>query len=322
MRQAQSSMTNRVLPTPSLESSSYLEVPPRPVRKIAAEAIADIDVAIEAFTSYGVKVKGDSRLHQARAILQHAAATGVLVPQHRGDSLGIRSLELAFDYGAIAATLPDTRIAAVRNELQQSLTGPIEPPEAALGPLQLQSQFVVRAAYVRGGVVPNHPKVGAGKTPDLVVRNGMSEYGIEAKRPQVPHNVIPRMEAARVQLESSGLRGAILVDVTDCTRHVERPDVDRIVREHALAMYDEIFVTGRGYRPDHDGIMVAGAYARLAWASDDRDPASMVSVHTTSTIGLFARRRNTLLDHHARWLRASFQDGLSMLSRTLAEREG
>jgi len=252
--------------------------------------------------------------------LQQAVDTGQLVPTHRGDDLGLRSLELAFDYGAIAASLPSTRIAEVRRDLEQSILGPISPHETSRGPLQLQSQFVVRAALVRAGVLPVHPRTGGGKSPDLLVENGLSCYGIEAKRPQVAGNVLPRFDDARDQLRDFGLKGAVLVDVTDCIRDTPKHQVDETVRKLALEIYDRVFTTGWGYKEGYEGIVVAGAYARVAWTSADGDAASMVNVHTSSTIGLFTKRRNVLLDHHGRWLRAAFADGLWKLNQTLAER--
>jgi len=66
--------------------------------------------------------------------------------------------------------------------------------------------------------------------------------------------------------------------------------------------------------------MLAGAYARVAWTSNDGPVSSMISVHTTSTIGLFAVQRNSLSDHHARWLRNAIQDGFGFLSQIPSER--
>lgn len=112
---------------PSRESFSMTEIPPRPIRQIAAEAAADIEVSIQRLMQSGVRVAGDSRLHQALTVLRHAVATGALAPEHRGDQLGLRSLEIAFDYGAIARTLPEKRVAVVRREIGDSLKGEMQP---------------------------------------------------------------------------------------------------------------------------------------------------------------------------------------------------
>jgi len=195
------------------------------VREISAEAVRDVDTAIDLLRSWNVSVPEDSRLHQARAILADGAACGRLVPTHRGDDLGLRALELAFDYAAIADTLPTQPVAALRRELTSSLLGPLDPPEEVRGPLQLQSQFVVRAAFVLAGMSPCHPTHSpqeSRSSPDLLLENGLSTYAIETKRPKLAKNVVPRMEDARAQLLDYGMPGGILVDVR------RRAAVDRV----------------------------------------------------------------------------------------------
>lgn len=312
---------NRV-PKPSRESSQSRTVTPRPVRDIAGEAISDIDQASKKLRAWGVKIPSNGRLVQARAILQHAAGTGEMVPLHRGDDLGLRSLELAFDYSAIADTLPPKRVAAVRRELESSLAGHLDPPEESMGPLQLQSQFVVRAAFVRAGVAPQHPthspRLGV-QSPDLILENGLAKYAVEVKRPKTEAGLLSRFDDGRDQLLGYGLPGAVLVDVTDCVRSAPRTSVDDEVRRLALRLYDRTFVTGRGYNPGYGCVMVAGTFARIAWHSVDASGHSMVDVHTSSTIGVFATTEGNLLDHHGKWIRRTFQDGLDLLYQTLAE---
>jgi len=310
------------LPKPTRESRSSLEIPPRPLRDIAREAVADIDQCIRALGDWGVGVGQDSRLHKARAVLQHAADTGVLVPKHRGDHLGLRALELAFDYSAIADTLPPKAVAALRRDLRDSLIGDIEPPETARGPLQLQSQAIARAAFVRAGVTPFHPTHSpkrALSSPDLVVEHDTQRYAIEAKRPQWERNVLPRFKEGCDQIKSYGLPGGVIVDVTDSLREVPRYSIGDEVRRLALMIYDVVFVSEQGHRPGYEHIHMAGAYARVAWTSQDGDEASMVDVHTSSVIGIFAQSDDRPEARRAKWVRSRFQDGLERLNRTLAE---
>lgn len=307
---------------PSRESFSTTEIPPRPIRQIAAEAAADVEVSIQRLTDWGVKVDRNSRLHQALTVLRHAIATGALVPKHRGDQLGLRALEIAFDYGAIARTLPKIRIAALRREIGDSLKGPIDPPENARGPLQLQSQGIARAAFVLAGLSPTHPthspKLGR-SSPDLILENGLGRYAVEIKRPQLTKNVEVRFDEGRDQLVSFGVQGGVLVDVTDCVRGLTGEAIGKEVRRLALGLYARTFVTGRGHKPGYTNIMMAGTFARVAWNSQDGDLVAMVQVHTSSTIGIFAQTRNSLVDHRARWIRKGFEDGLERLNRTLSE---
>ena len=310
------------LPIPSRESAESWQIALRPVKEIASEAIVDIDHAVRRLRQWGIKIPEGGRLAQARAVLDHAARTGAIVPVQRGDDLGLRALEFAFDYAAIAETLPPKKAAAVRRELENSLTGDLDPPEESRGPLQLQSQFVVRAALVRAGLSPEHPihaaRLGI-KNPDFVLQNGLSEYGVEVKRPKTTAGILPRFEDGRAQLQGYGLAGAVLIDVTDCVRGVPSAQIDAEVRRLALLLYDRTFVSGRGYHPGSDCIRVAGTFARVGWHSDDGPGNAMVNVHTSSTLGVFATAKGTLLDHRGKWLRKSFEDGLGRLYQTLAE---
>jgi len=299
------------------------EIPPRPVRVIAAEAVADIDRSIAVLHAWGVRVPEDSRLHKARDVLRHAAETSVLVPKHRGDYLGLRSLELAFDYAAIADALPSELVAALRRELRDSLIGEIDPPEAARGPLQLQSQAIVRAAFVRGGVQPTHPTHSSQRgvsSPDLLLDDGAQKYAIEAKRPQEARNIIARFDEGCAQVSSYGLTGGVIVDVTDALRKVARAVIGEEVRRVALTLYDRVFVDGQGHKPGREHIIVAGAFARVAWSLlDEGEESAMVDVNMTSCVGILVSAPGTNEDRRARWIRTHLQDGLEQLNRTLAE---
>ena len=97
------------------------EIPTRPQREIVAATLANLVDARNRLEAYGIQFPEVSRLDQALHILSTAQTTGALVPAHRGDDLGLRALEFAFDYSAIAATLPAARVARVRQELEMSL---------------------------------------------------------------------------------------------------------------------------------------------------------------------------------------------------------
>jgi hypothetical protein len=307
--------------TPTRESLEVTEIDPRPIRVVAAEAVKDLDASVEAFERWGVRIPPDSRLHQAREILVQAINTGALVPIHRGDVLGLRALETSFDYSAIAMTLPQQRVTTVRQELEQSIIGPLDPPDDARGPAQLQSQFIVRAALVRAGLNPRHETrtTHGVAVPDLLLENGLSEYAIEVKRPKHERNVVPRMLDAHRQLSNYGLPGAILMDLTDCLRSVPAEDFDVEARRVTLDLYDTVFITGSGHRPGFSNIMVVGTFARVAWTSQDVETHAMVTVHTNTTIAVLAYQQGSLADHRARWIRTSLERGFERLYRTLKE---
>lgn len=311
------------LPNVSRESTSYVEVPARPIEVIAADALADVDESIRRLTQWGVAIEPSSRLHQARAILEHAIKTRELVPKHRGDDLGLRALELAFDYGAIAETLPKAVVATMKRELRDSLLGPINPSATERGSLQLQSQCVMRAAFVRAGEIPRHPTHSPKKglsSPDIILDNGTASYAIETKRPQLRKNIIPQFVRGSDQVKNYGLPGGVFIDATDAFRDVPGAELLGEVHRVALELYDRVFVTGQGYRPDMSHLMLIGVLARVAWHSDDGEQRTMVQVHSASTIGVFATTQNNLAHHRARWLRKKLGDGLEQLDRTLLER--
>jgi hypothetical protein len=310
------------LPEPSRESSQTRTILPRPVEEIASEAVADLLNASEKLVKWGVKLPPNDRLSQAREILERAARAGEIVPAQRGDDLGLRSLELSFDYSAIADTLPGKRIAAVRKDLEASLTGDLDPQEEFMRPLQLQSQLVVRAAFVRAGLAPEHPthspKLGV-PSPDLILHHDDKKYAIEVKRPKTAAGLLSRFDDARDQLAGYGLRGAVLIDVTDCVRAEPPGDIDKAVRRMALKLYDRTFVTGQGYKTGYEGIMVAGTFARVAWHAEEHPDHAMVNVHTSSVIGVFALLEGSVLDRHAKWIRRNFEEGLGRMYQTLSE---
>jgi hypothetical protein len=116
------------LPKPSRERSERSKVEPRPVEDIASEAIADIDASLEKLQEWGVTTPKKGRLSKAKAVLERAAKTGEIVPPQRGDDLGLRALEIAFDYAAIADTLPQKKTSLIRSELELSLAGGPQTP--------------------------------------------------------------------------------------------------------------------------------------------------------------------------------------------------
>ena len=211
----------------------------------------------------------------------------------------------------------------MRRELTTSLMGPIDPPDEAKGSLQLQSQLIVRSALQLGGGDPYHPthSPSAGrKSPDILLANGNSEYAIEVKSPRQSRSILSRLDDARDQLEGFGVSGGVVLDITDCVRDTSSGALEAQVRKLALSLYDRIFVTGQGYRPGYERIMMAGVIVRRAWTTDESERGAMVEVHTMSTIGIFASARGTHADRRAQWLRSTLEQGLERLYQTLGER--
>jgi len=270
---------------------------------------------------YGVKFPSNSRVDQALDILSHARKTGALIPVHRGDADGLRALELAFDYSAIAATLPADAIASVRRELAISLRGPLDGQALNGQPAQYQSQYVARAALVRAGLSPQHythSTKGGRKSPDTFVENGLSKYGIEAKRPRFLKNMVARFNDGRDQLDQFDDGGGVVVDLTDCLRDEAAGSIDERISESA-AILKELVGTATGYNPGYRSIRFAGVVARSAWAVVEGTDEAHILVHTSTAFISFGKAANTIDHRHGVWLREAIAAGYEQLYRTLGE---
>lgn len=295
------------------------EIAPRPVTIIAAEHVASIDRVIETLVTWGVKLPVNDRLSQARHILIHAAQTGEIAPTQRGDDLGLVSLEVLLDYSAIALTLPAKRVADLRRTLERSLEGPLRPTEDFLAPVQLQAQLVVRAAFACAGVEPEDPTRSPrlGVRPDLLLRRNGVIYGVEVKRPKSEAGLTSRFDDARNQLVGYGVRGAVLVDVTDCLRSVPRDAMPEEIHRFARTLYDRAFVNGQGFKAGFESVMMAGVFARVGWSSKDYADHAIVDVHTLARLGVLAEEEGSVLDFDAQWIRTNFKSGFDKLYELL-----
>ena len=296
-------------------------IPHRPVADVARQAFDEISLAIQRFAIAGVTVPNDSRLHQAKEVLATAVDSGGLVPEHRGDDLGLRALEIAFDYSAIASTLPKIRNAAFWRDLRDSCRGTLSlADDAARGPSQLQAQAIVRAAFVLAGLSPQLPshssRVGR-SSPDLTLQSGSINYAVEVKRPEKIKNLLPRFRDARQQLDSYGLAGGILVDVTDCLRNVAGKDLDDQVSQLLYELQNEVFERGVGQRQEYSRVMAIGCFARAAWRSVVDERGAHIQVQSCISTGIFASQPNTLRAHRANWIRRGFQRGIDLLFERL-----
>lgn len=305
------------------ERLTTLEIPIRPQSEVVAETLTDLTAARRTLAEYGVAFPAHSRVDQALAILKHAQTSGALVPVHRGDADGLRALELSFDYSAIAATLPENAIASVRRELGISLEGHLDGQELNGQPAQYQSQYVARAALVRAGLSPQHcthSTQGGRKSPDIVVENGHSKYGIEVKRPRFLKNLVPRFNDGRDQLEPFEDGGGVIVDLTDCLRDVPVSVVDSQVSE-SVAILKGLVGTERGYNPGYHSIKFAGIVVRSAWGVVEGRRQAHILVHTSTAFVSFGKGPNTIDHRRGIWLRETIGKGYEQLYRTMGEVE-
>lgn len=309
-----------MLRPPIRESVNELLILPRPINEISVEALEGIDKAIDRFAAAGIEIPPDSRIHQARQILDDVSRTGLITPKQRGDDLGLRALEVALDYGDIGNVVATRWPASARRELRASLCGDITPTVSGLRASQLQSQAIAFTAFHLAGCAPRHATLKGVPAPDILLENGVSTYGVEVKRPQSKKGILPRFHDGIAQLRGIGVSGGILIDVTDCIRGLSSKEMEYHVRGYALDLYNVAFELDVGPRPGFSDLMVIGCYARTAAIKDETSSGAIVDLRSFATIGILARAKGTLAAHRASWLRSKFEEGQSQLYRTIRER--
>jgi len=298
-------------------------IPSRSAAGLAAEAMTDAQQAKHTIAGWGVRMPPNSRLDQAIAVLAQISASGMLPVDPATQAVAVQAIATALDYRDIAASLPSSRVASVRKGVEGSLAGSLDPEAADRGPLQLQTQHLVAAAFHRGGAeveYPTHSPQKGLSTPDLILVNGLSIYPVEVKRPEKRKNVIPRFNDGVAQLDDYGHPGAVIIDATDCLRGIPFEDFENHAHGLALDIYHTVWAGPPvGYRQGYRNIMLAGIIARGTW---QRNPerAQELQIANIASLARFARTENSLSAHRGTWMRHALQDGLVQLG--FSSREG
>lgn len=267
----------------------------------------------------GAKIPADSRFWAAREVLSFGQETGRLMPRHRQDPLGLRALELAHDLKVISSALPQKRIADVREDLEIMAKGALEPTaDEDWRALQRQSQLIVRAVLVRAGLSASHPSESPSKTkPDLLWENGNSLYGIEVKRPRKMKNALPNFTKGTQQLHNYGVKGGIVMDLTDCVRSLPPDECDSAMSAAAESLYAEAYTGNGGFRSGYSHVMLAAVYARVPWTSAKVEESNYIGVRYIHRIGVLSVAYGSLQGHHGRSLRSARLSGLELIARDL-----
>ncbi len=301
---------------------SKVAVPVRPIRELAAEAAGDLKQTIARLTNWGVRVPAASRARTALEVLEHVASSGQFTSEQRGDDTAIRALQLSMDLRAITDSLPTDLVAELRRDLEKCVAGKLAFDPDDLEPSQFQSQLIIRAAFAKMGVVPLVPtkaEFSGGKRPDILVENGVSRYGIEVKRPTKASTVLSNAARASTQIGEPGLKGGVILDVTDCLLGIPPTEVDDVVLKHYEQTSALFFENGVGFKPGQSHMLFAGVLARPMWTVSGVKGDAMVAVHSTSAIGAFGTRPGTLDFRRATWLRETINDGLNQIGFTSVE---
>ncbi|MEW5916533.1 MAG: hypothetical protein AB1762_09015 [Gemmatimonadota bacterium] len=189
--------------------------------------------------------------------------------------------------------------------------------------LQAQSQLVVRAAFFLAGVMPGQPthsgKDGR-KKPDILVENGASTYGVEVKRPTAAKNVVPRAMDAAEQLSNAGLKGGIVLDITDTLTADTPEQTDVQVVDAAMQVMDAFFINGVGWKSGYSQVLMITVIARPILRVIMKTATNgEVQNHSTSAGVALGTAEGTLDTIRARWMRDRLAHGLDKLGFTSSE---
>lgn len=272
--------------------------------------------------TWGVRVQEHGRQAQALSTLLQIADDGLFAPYQRGDALGMRALELALDLRVIAETLPLSRIADLRKDIEACLNGPLDPSEDERKPLQLQTQLCVRAAIEKVGVEtdqPRHSGRGGRKKPDLLVQQGTLPYAIEIKRPTKEWKILDSASTAAEQLSNAGYKGGMVIDITDTLRSVNADEADESVLKWAGEVARLFWREGTGATPGMSHVLMVLVMARPNWVVEPKEDNALILVHSTSAGWAFGMREGTLDHRRGVWLRQTVSRGLNMLGFTSSD---
>jgi hypothetical protein len=301
---------------------SKVVVPVRPVREMAKEAAADLRATAERFGNWGLRIPAGSRIAQAISVLDDVSTSGRFTPQQRAGLEGFQALQFSMDMRAVADTLPEGKVKELRTDIEKCISGPLAPNADNLEPAQFQSQLIVRSAFWRMGVdpqVPTKAQFGDRKRPDILIANGLSTYGIEVKRPTKDSTVLSNATSASGQILTPGLKGGVILDLTDCMAGVASSDVDDRLLAHYDALAALFFKNGVGFVPGQSHMIVAGVMARPMWVLQADSVDAQVAVHSTSAVGAFGVSPGTLDFRRATWIRDTFNEGMNKLGFTTSE---
>jgi hypothetical protein len=301
---------------------SKVTVPVRPVREMARETALDLTTTAERLEKWGVRIPAGSRIPQALAILDDVARSGRFTPEQRGSHEGFQALQFAMDIRVIADSLPAGRVKELRSDIEKCVSGSLMPKPDELEPSQFQSQLIVRSAFWQMGVdpqVPTKAKFGAGRRPDILIENGASTYGIEVKRPTKESTILSNATTASEQVSHPGLKGGVILDLTDCLAGVAPGEVDDRLLSHYEGVARLFFKDGVGFVPGQSHMIIAGVLARPMWVLEGGSADPQVAVHSTSAVGAFGTSPGTLDFRRAVWIRETFNSGMNKLGFTTKE---
>jgi hypothetical protein len=163
----------------------------------------------------GVRIPELGRLRDEIKVLRAVADAGIfpeaVVAQRIVGNAILDSIEVA----DIAQFLPAARSSEMASQLQAAQKGRSQDARRGQAAYRFQTQFWLGAILDQGGLCPTVPTAADGRSPDFLVEQGVSRYGIEIKRPEKHEGLSDLIDDGAKQLRAYDVMGAIVVDLTE-----------------------------------------------------------------------------------------------------------
>jgi hypothetical protein len=177
--------TFETVPVQTTEGYSSPVPPDRRITPTKCSVLADrLAHATRLFEEAGVRVPNLGRLRQGELLLRNVASSGRFpTTAARLAQLG-NCIRDSFDFHDVSRLLRDGPTAALAKELDRAMGGTVDQTERQRRPYQFQSQLWVGTMLQYAGLAPRVPPGDQQRRPDYVITVGISQYGVEVKRPE------------------------------------------------------------------------------------------------------------------------------------------
>jgi hypothetical protein len=175
--------------------------------------LADVlDLAINRFQGWGLRVRDIGRLHLAGRLLRKVAERGYLGVEPEELEQVAWSAALASDFHLIADTVSDRREEPIAKDIKVALGGTLKADNPDSAPYEYQSQYWVGVLLAQSQLRPAvHPLPGQ---PDYIVRIHDLDCGVEVKRPRSLKGAIGQLKDAADQSTVGERPGIIVIDAS------------------------------------------------------------------------------------------------------------
>jgi len=293
-----------------------------------AQALRD---ALKQFQLAGLRVPNAARLSIAARLLSDVSQLGCF-PTGKEELRRIaNAMGDASDFFDIAELLPTFQARNILAQLQQALKGTLDDERHRQTAYRFQSQFWLGAVLTRGGYAPRIPDSN-GSHPDFIVEEGLSQYGVEVKRPESAESALQLLTEGAAQLRAYKVKGLIIFDLSECvgTEALSYVPIGEEVetRDRMLAQFKAAYSALRArvldgknnrLREGFENVLgIIGLARGWSWISDS--PPGLALFGTGGATMLFSPVRNVTY-YHSKHLVAKTIRGLRHLGYEFEEFE-